>query len=138
MALNAVSIESDTTVRLKQLVASGTGYTVYSSYPDQKTPYPYVTIKTHLGNAVRLGAWVQNMKVPITAEVKVWSLSTMQADQMAGSVFYTFVNNQTNSASGTEAFGLYDMQLVRAGNVDEPGKQGVHQKVMEFAYFTTI
>lgn len=149
MVLNGSAVLHDVTIRLKELLASGvidplsgsraSGQSfVMSSYPDRPVSFPYITAKCSLGAPERLGMSSQAMKVPVKAEIRTWSKTVSQRDALADAAFYTLQQNQTNSSSGLEAFGLYDFGVVNQGDVDEPGKDGVHSKVTNVQWFTIV
>ena len=149
MVVTAGSIVHDTIIRLAQLIASGVtdpisgsrsakSKFVTFSFPDHDVQYPLITIQGRIISDTRLGVPSQNMRTDVAVEARVWSKSTTQRDGLADKIYETVVSNQSNSASGTEAFGLYDLRTLRQVNIDEPGKEGVHSKVQEFAYFVTI
>jgi hypothetical protein len=69
--------------------------------------------------------------VPLNIEVRVWSLSTKQRDELSDAVWNSLLANQATTETGK----IYGFELQNETDVDEPGKEGVHSKVMTFNYF---
>lgn len=154
MAINAGSIISNTVTRIVDILASGltdpvssnrsafnTKYPkansrfVVTNYPERGAFFPIVTVEGRKGLDNKLGINSQATAVPITVKVQVWSRSMQQRDNLTDDVYYNLRTiQQSGGTVGTIADGLHDFHVKNEFNIDEPGKTGLHRKVIEFGY----
>ena len=145
---NDVSILHDVVIRMKQILASGItdplsrgggGSTfILSSYPKRKVSYPVITINSNFGPGTKLGMQSEGVMVPVNVYVDVWTTDVKQKDTLAGSIFNLLRTTQLGLngtvGSGTSLERLYDFNIRSMVDFDEPGKEGLHRKAMEFGY----
>jgi len=149
--INDASILHDGVLRMKHLLASGitdpisasrsSGYQfVMTSYPERKVEYPIITIKANQGTMERMGMQSEMAFLPIIFTIDVWSKKTKERDELSGSVFSLLrqcqygKNSIANTGSGTVLETLYDFRLLSIVDFDEPGKEGIHRKMMTAQY----
>jgi hypothetical protein len=149
MVVNSGSIVRDSTLLLRQILASGitdpisgtrptNSKFILTGYPDRPATYPIITIKSNYGNTERLGAFSESMKVGVDVEVRAWARNNKERDQLGDDVFRSLRNMQINSGSGTEVNYLYDYHIISSGDLDEDSKEGIHSKIVRLGYFTVV
>ena len=149
MTVEAGSIVSNVTLKIRALLASGLtdpisssrpngSYLVNTSWPEKNQIYPIVVIDVKMQNATRMGAYNSySMEVPIQAKISTFANSRSGADLMGGEIFNILRNSQFSGAS-THDFGLHDFQLTNEFPIDEPGRFGIHRQVQTYSYLVVI
>ena len=142
--INDVSILHDTVQRVKTIIASGiSNATVMSAWPEKKVNYPLITVRANMASSSRMGFYSEMLEIPLVLNIDIWSTSTKERDCLTGSVLDLLRTTQYNThatvGSGTVLDKLYDFRLSACNDFDEPGKQGLHRKMMEinYKYYTT-
>ena len=152
MAIGTASFIHDSVILLRNLLASGItdpvsasrsgtdSRFIMTSFPQHSVLYPLITIK-QLGmvDIERMGMSTEQKRLYARYEVDVWSKSTKQRDEIAGSVYNVLRTNQLgieNNISGTVVEGLYNFQLINMFDrvEGEKEREKIHRKVLEFSY----
>lgn len=135
--VNAGSVIHDSVLHLRNIIASGTGRNCYTSYPERTTRslFPFVTI-AHTGqrSSPMSIADAKGTQFILTFDINVFALNTKDRDVYADKLIYQLRTMQPAASSGTIAQGLHDFRIVSSVNIDEPGKQGIHRKVIGAQY----
>lgn len=103
---------------------------VVTNFPDKDVNYPLIVLSNDLSSSSKMGLYSEGLKHPLRLSVDIFSKTVKQRDQLTDDVFHVL---RTNS-SGTKAQGLYDFKLLSTASLDEPGKEGIHRKNMEFSF----
>ena len=103
---------------------------VATAWPERDVQYPVITVQQQGWSTIPLGMSTSETLATINAEVNVWSKSAQECDSLAGSVVAIFEQNQ----SVTRASGVFDLRFNNVTSIDEPGKAGIHRKVIELSY----
>lgn len=103
---------------------------VRTHWPERSTIYPVITVGIELGPSSFMGLQSTNQFHEVTPNIRVWSKSTRQRDEICDEVLTVMAQNRMSGASTD--YKLYDMKLLSATDIDEPGKGGVHSKEMIF------
>ena len=104
---------------------------VMTSWPSRPSVYPFITVSHITTNDTNLGMQTEDSISKNVLQVDVWTKQVSQRDGFAGSVAWAIRNTQLGSNGGL-ASGLYDIRLISARNLDEPGKGGLHRKSLDF------
>jgi hypothetical protein len=142
------SILHDVVIRIKSLLASGisdplsrdsTGSSfILSSYPDKIIRYPVIVTSANLGNSNKMGMFSEMASLPVSVKIDVMTKSTKQRDEMTGSIFNLLRTSEygmnATTGSGTILERLYDFKLNGTVDLDEPGIDGMHRKIINCSY----
>lgn len=147
--INSSRIVKDVTVKLRQILSSGItdpsaakrdadSRFVMTSFPERPTEYPFMTVRCNLGPGDRLGISSEGIYIPVNVFVDVFAKNVRDKDELAGSVFNVLRVSQygvdATTGSGTVVADLYDFTFVGMTDMDEPGKEGIHRKIVECQY----
>lgn len=145
MVISDTTFISDSTLFLRDLLGSkvtdpisssrtsGNNF-VMTSYPERKVQYPLITIVCNNVSGDRDGMRSEGMNLNMIFEIRAWAKDVRQRDVLAQGIVTALRQNQTDDSTGTIANNLFNMRLLSAVNVDEPGENGVHSKVLEYGY----
>lgn len=101
---------------------------VMTSWPERPVVFPYVTV-SHIDNGdTQLGMQTNDTQTDMVFQVDVWTKQVTQRDGIAGSVAHAV---RTNALEAVPS-GLFDLRLSSMRNQDEPGKGGVHRKILTY------
>jgi hypothetical protein len=143
MATGANTLIHDKTLYLRGLLASGvsdplgTGTRVsgigfvMTNFPEREASYPLITIRLEPKSSQTLGVFSNVSKIDLTAEVQIYCKNAKQRDQLTDSVVEALRVND----SGCTVNNLVGFDLQRSTTIDEPGKDGLHRRILEFGYF---
>jgi len=90
-----------------------------------------------------MGFYSEMLQIPIIVNIDIWSTKTKERDCLSGSVLDLLRTTQYGVSSpvgsGTTLDKLYDFRMTSCNDFDEPGKQGLHRKMIEinYKYYTT-
>lgn len=106
---------------------------VMTAYPQRAVKYPIITIKHLNPNAPRklgIGSLLHRMNLPI--EIRVWSLSMTQRDQLTQQVLNRL---RTIELSSFAIKGLHDFKVNSTVPVEYDGDNGLKSFIIEVEFF---
>lgn len=106
---------------------------VTTGYPDRRTEYPCITVRNANFSAERLGMRTENMKFPISVEVRIWARDEREKDELTDAVVALLRTKQID-AVGTVNERLYNFAITSAVNVDEEGDNAICSKILNCTY----
>ena len=148
MSIADQSILHDVVIRMKTLLASGItdplsrggagSSFVMAAFPEKKVNFPIITVKANMGTSTKMGMYSEMAFIPVNVGLDVWTKSTKQRDEISGSIFNLLRTSEydidATTGSGTILERLYDFKLLGTVDLDEPGKDGLHRKVINCRY----
>ena len=161
MTINTISYLPDTLLWIKDTISGnitdpglssgtrpGNSRFVVMSHPDRPYATPMISVGPGAGMALdRLGMQTDNANILIPFEVRIWSHSTLQRDQLAGSVVNVLRQSQISAfANGSSAVdqNLVDLNITNMFVINEPndatkGKVGTTSQLIEgdYTFITT-
>ena len=107
---------------------------VMTSYPQKAVRYPLITVKDiNSSDIQRLGMQSELHYIKIELEVRVWARDIQERDELTEDVLNRMRSNQFGSGSANED-NLHDFLILSTLNIDEPGDQGIHSKIMTIQF----
>ena len=107
---------------------------VMTSYPDKPVTYPLITVKDVNSSEIqRLGMQSELHFLKIELEIRVWARTASERDELTQNVLNRLRSNQFGSGSENED-NLHDFLILSTLNIDEPGAQGIHSKIMTIQF----
>jgi hypothetical protein len=106
------------------------GNFVATGWNERNVNYPLITVQQQNWTTTPLGTSTTETLAIAGFEINVWSQAERTTDSLAGSVVSVLEQNQPLM----RASGLFDLRMVNMTNIDEPGKAGIHRKVIEVSY----
>src|SRR3990167_785235 len=103
----------------------GSSAFVMTSFPEREVKYPLITIQINNTSERSAGLQVGTMDVILTAEIRIWSQSVTQSDQLCQQILDLLADNQYTASSGSIANDFHDFNILSCVRVDEPGQGGV-------------
>jgi len=144
MAVESTTFIRDATLFIRDLIATVTdpisttrgskSKFVATAYPERFTEYPMITVICDNISGDRDGMRSEGMNLSLDFEIRVWSKSTKQRDTLSQDVLTTLRTKQIDASTGSIANNLFGFSLGSAVNVDEPGENGIHSRVMSISY----
>jgi len=114
---------------------SSAGSRVYTSYPKNPVIYPMITvIDSGTTQLSKLGMSSEGTLLTITLEIRIWTKSTKERDEMSQEIYEYLRTNQLDTTTGLKDSGLSGFSLTSMVNVDEIGESGIKSKVMEVQF----
>ena len=144
MPINGSTLITETTIFLRNMLASGitdpitrssNERFIMTSYPERNTTYPLITIKPEgMVDIRRLGFQSEEHYVTLPYEIRVWSRSQRQKEQLAEQVYTWLRTNQFSGTYATTDQNLWGFKVNGTAVVDEPGKDGVKSYILSVEY----
>jgi|SRR3990167_1353049 len=106
---------------------------VMTSFPERDVQYPLILVRVMRMGDESLGQNSTNSKITVIFQIDIISQSIKQRDQLADSVYNRLRSQQLSSTY--QGVGLNDFKLLNMTNIDNPGKAGIHRKIIECSYF---
>ncbi len=106
---------------------------VMTSFPEREVKYPLITITATNIEELRAGMQVAAMDVTLTVEVRIWSLSITQSDQLAQNILDRLADIQFSSGGSIDN-DFHDFNILSTVRVDEPGKRGPKSRIIQLQY----
>lgn len=144
MPINGSTIITDTTIFLRDMLASGitdpiTRATnerfIMTSYPERPATYPLITVVPQgPADIRRLGFQSEEHYVKLPYEIRIWARSQRQKEQLTEQVYTWLRTNQFSGTYATTDQSLWGFRLDGTTIVDEPGKDGVKSFILNIQY----
>lgn len=107
---------------------------IMTSFPERQVQYPLITLELANYEATRAGMSSTNMDIQLTIEIRIWSLSVAQSDQLAQNILDRLADEQFTSSSGSIANDFHDFSIGSVNRVDEPGERGIKSRIIQIGY----
>lgn len=107
---------------------------VATSYHEREVRYPMITVISDNVSLTRDGMRSEGGQGNINFEIRVWARNVVERDTLSDSVIDCLRTKQTDSSTGSIANNLFGLNIGSAVNVDEPGPNGIHSKVLSISY----
>lgn len=107
---------------------------VMTSFPERNVQYPLITIEVSNIEESRAGMQVTTMDILLTVNIRVWSKSVAQSDQLAQEILDNLANLQFTASTGSVANDFHDFNIGSVIRVDEPGKGAIKSRIIQLTY----
>jgi len=112
---------------------------VYTSYPSHDVIYPMISVTDRgIIQSQRLGMASEGTILNMTVEIRIWTKSVKDRDEITQEVYDYLRGNQLDTTTGLSDSNLHDFSLSSAVNVDEEGTAGIRSKVCEYKFMVII
>ena len=112
---------------------------VYTSYPSHDVIYPMISVTDRgIIQSQRLGMASEGTILNMTVEIRIWTKSVKDRDEITQEVYDYLRGNQLDATTGLSDSNLHDFSLSSAVNVDEEGTAGIRSKVCEYKFMVII
>lgn len=105
---------------------------VRTHWPERNTDYPMVSVSVNANGNSKTGVSCSNFFNNCTAELRVWSKSIKQRDDIVDDVL-TVLSRNIGSAC-VDPYNLFGLKLSNYNVIEEEGKWGVKQGIMEYDF----
>lgn len=106
---------------------------IETEFPERNAYYPVITISNSGDSDELLGIIDSaNRKKTIQLTINIFSKNTKERDTLYDAV-YNVLRIKENDSTVTDK-NLHDFRLINAYNVDEPGIEGIHRKIIVVSY----
>lgn len=144
MAVASATLVHDTTIWIRDLLLtkvtdpySSSRQTnskfVMTAWPTRPVDYPLILVQNTDLETSPLGMQSESEIVRMTFEIDVHSKSTRERDEVSDSVMDVLRSNQLGTGESLDQ-GLFDFKIEGTTNADDPGKDGVHRKIIMITY----
>ena len=107
---------------------------IMTSYPEREVKYPLVTLEVNNIEESRAGMQVTNMDVSLSVEIRIWTTSITQSDQLAQSILDRLADIQFITETGSTQNDFHDFNIGSVIRVDEPGKGATKSRIIQLSY----
>ncbi len=111
---------------------------VMTSWPRRTTRYPLITIIDRgITDSQPGGIGSQTVIAVMSIEMRVWATNVAQRDEITQAIIQRLRTIQYSSG-GTNAAKLFDFTIASMVNVDEPGENGLRNKILTIDYTVVL
>lgn len=129
-------LKDDFTSNITDPISSSRGNTskfIMTSFPEREVKYPLITLEVSNYEATRAGMQTTNMDITLSIEIRIWSLSVTQSDQLAQQIADRLSDIQF-TGSGSIDNDFHDFSIDSMVRVDDPGERGTKSRVFQINY----
>jgi len=125
-------ISSNITDPISALRGSSSKF-VMTSYPEREVKYPLITVEVNNIEESNAGMHSTFMDIGLTIEIRVWSKSVAQSDQITQQILDLLADIKY-VGTGSIANDFHDFNVGSAVRVDEPGEGGTKSRIIQLSY----
>ena len=105
-----------------------------TSFPEREVKYPLITLEINNVEQSRAGMQTSAMDINLTVEIRIWSKSVAQSDQLCQEILDELADLQFTASTGSVANDFHDFNIGSVIRVDEPGKNGTKSRIISLSY----
>lgn len=106
---------------------------VMTSFPQRQVKYPLIIVQLTNIEESRAGMQTTAMDITLPIEIRIWSESVAQSDQMSQEILDLLANQQFTSGGSIDN-DFHDFTINSAIRVDEPGEGGTKSRIIQGQY----
>ena len=107
---------------------------IMTSYPEREVKYPLITLEVNNIEESRAGMQVSTMDIGLTIELRIWSKSVTQSDQLAQEILDRLADIQFTAEDGSVDNDFHDFNIGSVIRIDEPGKGAIKSRIIQLGY----
>lgn len=115
-------------------IRGGSSKFIMTSYPEREVKYPLITLEVNNIEEVRSGMQTAAMDVTLSVELRIWSLSVAQSDQLTQEILDKLADLQFTTSTGSIDNDFHDFSVGSVLRVDEPGERGTKSRILQLGY----
>ena len=107
---------------------------VMTSFPERQVKYPLITLQITNDERTRAGMQSTNTDVTLSIEIRIWSKSVAQVDQLTQNISDHLADIQFNTSTGSIANDFHDFTIGSTIPVFEVGEGATKSRIIQLNY----